>query len=55
MALGVGLFPFCIVFKYDFSAKLIETSCFTANAHVALLMPLIGQSTDMTVSEFLWK
>lgn len=51
MSLGLMVFSFSVMFKYDFSAKLLETSCcFTAKKNVSLLVPLTGQFTDRTTS-----
>lgn len=50
------VFSFSVMFKYDFSAKLLETSCcFTAKKNVSLLVPLTGQFTDTTTSSSVCK
>lgn len=54
--MGAHGFSFSIMFKYNFSAKLLEISCcFTANVNVSLPVPLIGQFTDMTISNSICK
>lgn len=56
MSLGLMVFSFSVMFKYDFSAKLLEISCcFTANENVSLLVPLTGQFTDTTTSSSVCK
>lgn len=56
MSLGLMVFSFSVMFKYDFSAKLLETSCcFTAKKNVSLLVPLTGQFTDTTTSSSVCK
>lgn len=50
------VFSFSVMFKYDFSAKLLGTSCcFTAKETVSLLVPLTGQFTDTTTSSSVCK
>ena len=54
--IGAHGFSFSVMFKYDFSAKLLESSCcFTAKETVSLLVPLTGQFTDTTTSSSVCK
>lgn len=56
MSLGLMVFSFSVMFKYNFSAKLLEISCyFTANENVSLLVPLTGPFTDTTTSSSVCK
>nr|CCQ43303.1 alternative protein ADRBK2 [Homo sapiens] len=52
--MGAHWFSFFVIFKYDFSTKLLEVSLLCHHS-CKVLMPLIGPFTDVTISGPMFK